>query len=197
MDATTVAVVAAAYLMGSVDFGVVAARLRGVDIYAIGSGNPGASNVLRSIGRSTAALVVLGDVGKGIGAAALGDLAVGEAVGFTAGALAVFGHCFPIWHRFRGGKGVATAAGVTLWLEPLLGVAVISAWGLLVWVFKRASVASLVVVAVLVPALAASGHRGWSLIWAAAMTVLIVARHSGNIRRLLRGAERTVERDSE
>ncbi len=196
MDGTTVAVVATGYLIGSMDFGVVIARMRGVDIYSMGSGNPGASNVLRSMGRGTAALVVLGDIGKGIGAAAMGDLIVGEPTGFAAGAAAVLGHCFPVWHGFRGGKGVATAAGLTLWLEPLLGVAMLLAWGLLVWLTRRASVASLVVVSAFVPAYAAFGHRQWSLVWAAATAALVIARHHGNIRRLLSGAEHTVESDS-
>ncbi len=196
MDGMTIAVVAAAYLLGSVDFGVCVARLRGIDIYSTGSGNPGATNVLRSIGRGTAALVVVGDLGKGIGSAALGDLAVGEAAGFAAGAVAVVGHCFPVWHRLRGGNGVATTGGMILWLEPLLGIAMVLAWALLVWLSKRASVASLVTLALLVPVLAAFGYRRWSLVWSAAATVLVVARHHGNIKRLLRGAEYSFERDA-
>lgn len=196
MDGTTVAVVAVGYLIGSVDFGVVVSRLRGIDIYSTGSGNPGATNVLRSIGRTTAALVVLGDIGKGIGAAALGDLMVGEAAGFAAGAAAVLGHCFPIWHGLRGGKGVATTGGMIIWLEPLLAAPLLIVWGLAVWLTKRASVASLVAVALVVPGLAGFSHRGWSLVWAAAAALLVIARHEGNIRRLLRGAEHTVESDS-
>lgn len=185
--------VVAAYLIGSIDFGVVVPRLAGIDIYAVGSGNPGASNVLRTMGRRAAALVMLGDVGKGLGAAALGDLAVGEAVGFAAGFAAVAGHCFPIWHRFRGGKGVAAAAGMTLWLEPFLGLGMLAAWGIVVALSRRASVASLLVVAAYVPSLAAFGHRDWSLVWAGAAALLIAVRHYGNVRRLLSGAEPTVE----
>ena len=196
MDGTTVAVVIAGYLLGSVDFGVVVPRLLGIDIYSKGSGNPGASNVLRSIGRGTAVVVVLGDLGKAVAAAALGDLVVGEAVGFAAGAAAVVGHCFPVWHGFRGGKGVSTAAGMTFWLEPLLGLAMLVTWSGLVAATKRASVASLVVVAGYIPALVAFGHRGWSLVWAAAMAGLVTVRHYGNIKRLLSGVEHTVENES-
>jgi len=196
MDGTTVAVVIAGYLLGSVDFGVVVPRLLGIDIYSKGSGNPGASNVLRSIGRGTAVVVVLGDLGKAVAAAALGDLVVGEAVGFAAGAAAVVGHCFPIWHGFRGGKGVSTAAGMTFWLEPLLGLAMLVTWSGLVAATKRASVASLVVVVGYIPALVAFGHRGWSLVWAAAMAGLVAVRHYGNIKRLLSGEEHTVESES-
>jgi len=196
MDGTTVAVVVAGYLFGSLDFGVIVARLRGIDIYSVGSGNPGASNVLRSVGRGTAAIVVLGDIGKGVGAAALGDLVVGEAAGFAAGAAAVVGHCFPVWHGLRGGKGVATAAGMTLWLEPLFGVVMLLAWGALVALTRRASVASLIVVTGYVPSLVAFGHRDWALVWAGVTALLVVARHHGNIRRLLSGVEHTVEDDS-
>lgn len=196
MDGTTVAVVIAGYLLGSVDFGVVVPRLLGIDIYSKGSGNPGASNVLRSIGRGTAVVVVLGDLGKAVAAAALGDLVVGEAVGFAAGAAAVVGHCFPVWHGFRGGKGVSTAAGMTFWLEPLLGLAMLVTWSGLVAATKRASVASLIVVAGYIPALVAFGHRGWSLVWGAAMAGLVTVRHYGNIKRLLGGVEHTVESES-
>ena len=196
MDGTTVAVVIAGYLLGSVDFGVVVPRLLGIDIYSKGSGNPGASNVLRSIGRGTAVVVVLGDLGKAVAAAALGDLVVGEAVGFAAGAAAVVGHCFPVWHGLRGGKGVSTAAGMTFWLEPLLGLAMLVTWSGLVATTKRASVASLVVVAGYIPALVAFGHRGWSLVWGAAMAGLVTVRHYGNIKRLLGGVEHTVESES-
>lgn len=192
-DASTIAVLVAAYLIGSVDFGVVVPRLLGVDIYAAGSGNPGASNVLRTMGRGAGAAVLLGDMAKGVGAAALGDLVLGGPAGFGAGLVAVLGHCFPVWHRFKGGKGVATAGGVTLWMEPLLGLGALCVWGAVVALTRRASIASLVVVTGFVPALVIFGNRGWALVWAASIAVLVVARHHANIRRLLSGAEHTVE----
>jgi glycerol-3-phosphate acyltransferase PlsY len=151
---------------------------------------------MRSMGRAAAAAVVLGDIGKGVAAAALGDLAAGEAAGFAAGAAAVIGHCWPVWHRFRGGKGVAAAAGMTLWLEPQLGIGMLVLWGVLVAITKRASVASLVVVAVFVPGLVATGHRDWSLVWAALVAVVVAARHRHNVKRLLEGSEHTLEADS-
>jgi glycerol-3-phosphate acyltransferase PlsY len=193
MDGWNVAAVVAGYLIGSVDFGVIIPRLRGIDIYASGSGNPGASNVLRTMGKGTAAVVVLGDIGKGVAAAALGDLLFDAPTGFAAGAAAVAGHCFPVWHRFRGGKGVATTGGMTFWLEPVLGVVMMFGWAGLVGLTKRASIASLVLILAYVPALAGFGHRGWSLVWAGCVSVLVLARHHGNIRRLLTGSERTVE----
>lgn len=187
------AAVAVGYLLGSVDFGVIIPRLFGVDIYAQGSGNPGATNVLRTLGRRTAGMVMLGDLAKGVVAAMIGDLAGGELVGFASGLGAVAGHCFPIWHRFKGGKGVAASGGVALWLEPVVGVSLMLAWALIAGVAKRASVASLAVAAAFVPALAVTGHRGWALAAAGGMAALIVVRHHANIRRLLGGSEHAIE----
>jgi glycerol-3-phosphate acyltransferase PlsY len=196
LEPAAFAVALAGYLIGSIDFGVLIPRVFGVDIYAEGSGNPGASNVLRTMGKGAAAAVMAGDILKGVAAAAVGDLVAGEVAGFAAGFAAVLGHCFPMWHRFRGGKGVAAAAGMTLWLEPLLGLGMLATWGLLVALTKRASVASLLVVTTYVPALAALGHRDWSLVWAGAVAVLVVFRHRENIGRLASGAEHTVEGSS-
>ncbi|MEX1208496.1 MAG: glycerol-3-phosphate 1-O-acyltransferase PlsY [Acidimicrobiia bacterium] len=193
MELETIAVVLGGYLIGSVDFGVILPRLRGVDIYAKGSGNPGASNVLRSMGRGMAGAVVMGDLAKGFVAAMAGELVVGEAVGFASGFAAVLGHCFPIWHRFHGGKGVSAAAGVIVWFEPVAGVGFLVAWALMVAATKKASIASIVVAVSLVPVLAALGHRGWAMVWAGAIAVLIVIRHQANIRRLLDGSEFRVE----
>lgn len=181
-----------AYLIGSIDFGVIVPRLLGVDIYSVGSGNPGTSNVMRSVGKGAAVATLVGDVAKGLGAAALGDLWISEAAGFAAGFAAVLGHSFPVWHRFRGGKGMATGLGAVLWLEPLLGLALALGWGGIVAITRVASVGSLALVAAWVPGLAVTGHRAWSLAWGAATAAVIVWRHAPNIRRLLEGRERTV-----
>ncbi len=193
MGVTEVLVVAAAYVIGSIDFGVIVPRLLGVDIYQIGSGNPGASNVLRSMGRGAAAAVLVGDLLKGVAAAALGDLVGTEALGFAAGFAAIVGHCFPVWYRFKGGKGVAAGGGALLWLEPILGIVLISTWAIGAFVLKRASIASLAIAVLYLPGLLLFGHREWSLVWAAVTAVLIVVRHGGNIRRLVSGTEHEIE----
>lgn len=193
MEPSAIAAVVVAYLLGSVDFGVIVPRMRGVDIYSRGSGNPGATNVLRAMGRKAAAAVMAGDLAKGCAAAAIGDLAGGEAVGFACGFAAVVGHCFPIWHRFRGGKGVAAAGGMMLWLEPILGLGLLLMWAVLTTAAKRASIASIVVAAALVPGVFGFGHRGWSLVWSGVAALLVVVRHHENIGRLLVGAERRIE----
>ena len=196
MDPWAVVAIVAGYLIGSADFGVIVPRLLGVDIYHVGSGNPGTTNVLRSMGKVAAAVVLLGDMAKGLAAAALGDVIGSDALGFAAGLAAVAGHCFPVWHRFRGGKGVATTGGMALWMQPILGGALILGWALLVMAFRRASIASLVLAAVLVPGLALVGVRGWSLVWAGGASLLILYRHISNINRLISGSENTIEEPS-
>lgn len=193
MDPSSVAIVVAAYLVGSVDFGVIVPRLSGIDIYSRGSGNPGATNVLRTMGRKVAAMVMVGDLLKGMAAASVGSLVGGPVVGFAAGFAAVVGHCFPLWHRFRGGKGVATTGGMAVWLAPIVGIGLLAAWAAIAALTRRASIASLAVAAAFVPALVAAGQRGWSLVWAGAAVVLVGVRHQGNVRRLLRGAEPVIE----
>ncbi|HSQ37295.1 MAG TPA: glycerol-3-phosphate 1-O-acyltransferase PlsY [Acidimicrobiia bacterium] len=197
MDAWDVAAIVAGYLLGSIDFGVIVPRLFGIDIYGTGSGNPGATNVLRTVGRREAVLVLLGDLAKGAGAAALGNWAGGEVIGFAAGLAAVVGHCFPVWHRFRGGKGVAAAGGMVLFLEPFAGLALLGVFVAVVALTRKASLGSLIAAVALVPTLAAFGHRGWSLGLAGAAVALIVIRHIPNIHRLLGGREHTIEEETE
>jgi glycerol-3-phosphate acyltransferase PlsY len=187
-----VVAVVVAYLVGSIDFAVLVARARGVDIYDVGSGNPGTANVARSLGWKAAAQVLAGDALKGAVAAGIGLGAGGPAVGLGAGLAAVVGHCFPIWHRFRGGKGVATGAGAVAVVAPLVAVALLAVWVLLAKVARISSVASLTAVLLAVPALAVAGIRGWGLVWATLMVGLIVVRHRTNISALVRGEERTL-----
>jgi glycerol-3-phosphate acyltransferase PlsY len=186
-----------AYVVGSVDFAVIVARSRGVDIHAVGSGNPGTSNVLRTMGRGPAAMVLVGDMLKGVIAAAFGWIAAGgdpanQPIAYAAGLLAVAGHAYPVFHRFKGGKGVATAGGVMLFTIPVAALILAAAWALVAKVFKVASIASLVGVAAAVPLAYAFGARDWSLFWLAAILVLIVWRHRPNIQRMLAGSEQKV-----
>ncbi len=189
----TLLAVAVAYLIGSIDFGVIVPRLMGIDIYAQGSGNPGTSNVFRTLGKGPAALVLLGDGAKGAVAAAVGQSVGGEVVAAAAGFFAVVGHVFPLWHRFHGGRGVATAIGVAIFLAPVSGLVLAVVWLVIVLVWKVASIASLTAMALYVPAIAVAGHRDASLWFVVAIVVLVVARHLPNIRRIVAGRERTVE----
>jgi glycerol-3-phosphate acyltransferase PlsY len=189
-----------AYLIGSIDFGVIVPRFLGVDIYGVGSGNPGTSNVLRTLGKGPAALVLIGDGAKGALAAAVGTVWAGaidsfmsvETLAVACAFAAVVGHVAPIWHRFRGGKGVATAIGAAVYLAPLFGLILAVLWLIVTLVFKVASIASLGAMVLYVPGLALSGYRGWARVWAAAIAVLVVIRHTPNIRMLASGSERKV-----
>ena len=177
----------AAYCIGSVSFAIVVSRLmRLPDPRSYGSKNPGATNVLRT-GRKTAAVLTLaGDAGKGWLAVWLAAQLGGDV---PAAALAVFlGHLYPVFHRFQGGKGVATAAGVLLALDWRLGVGTIATW-IIIAVFLRYSSLAALVAALFAP-LGAAYLLGWQPALAVgAMSALLVWRHKGNIARLLAGTE--------
>jgi glycerol-3-phosphate acyltransferase PlsY len=192
VEPEAILIVLLAYLIGSIDFGVVLPRIAGVDIYEVGSGNPGASNVLRTMGKRWGAVVMLADLVKGLVAVLIADQVAGEVAGYAAMFAVVFGHCYPIWHRFRGGKGVAAALGALLWLQPIAGVIAVLVWGTVVAVWRIASIASLLTVAIASVAVPLLGTDGWSLAWFYATMVLIVYRHRGNIARILAGGERRV-----
>lgn len=185
-----------AYLIGSVSFAVVVSRAMGLaDPRSYGSGNPGATNVLRTGNRTAAALTLAGDAAKGFVAvwlvrrlapagAGLDDATVALA------ALAAFaGHLYPVFHRFRGGKGVATAAGVLLALHWAIGVSTLATWLIVAFFFRYSSLAAL--------AAAAFAPFYWVLLFGLgptaaailAMSALLVWRHRQNLANLARGTE--------
>lgn len=188
-----VGLIAAAYFIGSVDFAVIVSRRLGIDIYEHGSGNPGTSNVFRTLGKKAAGTVLLGDALKGVLATALGAVLINETVGFACVLAATLGHAAPIWHRFRGGRGVATAIGGVMWLAPLFGVILALAWLGVVLATKTASIASLGAMALYVPLYVVAGQTGWHLVLAALTAGLVIWRHKDNIQRILtRGENRVV-----
>lgn len=187
-----VLVVVGAYLLGSVDFAVIIARARGVDIYAEGSGNPGASNVFRSVGKGMGVTVLLLDLAKGLLSTLVGSAVGGPALGAAAGFAAVIGHCYPLFHRFKGGKGAATFAGLLFGLYPLSAAILLVLFVGLVALTRVASIGTIAVALAAIPAAVLEGARGWVLVWLAAGVALIVYRHRGNIGRLLKGTERKV-----
>ena len=185
------------YLIGSVDFAVVVARMHGVDIHEVGSGNPGTSNVMRTLGRGPAIMVFVGDTIKGVIAAAVGTFLIAEANplslwAFATGLAAVVGHCYPIYHGFKGGKGVATGGGVLAFCIPVVALILAVTWALVAKVGKVASVASLVVVLLTLPLAYWQGVRWPALGILVAMLALVTFRHRGNMSRLLRRAEQKV-----
>ncbi|SET26441.1 glycerol-3-phosphate 1-O-acyltransferase PlsY [Oceanicella actignis] len=179
---------AAGYLLGAIPFGVVIARLMGLgDLRKIGSGNIGATNVLRAGGKGAAAATLALDAGKGA-AAALLFAGWGPDAQVLAGAGAFVGHLFPVWLRFRGGKGVATFLGLILALDPLAGLGACAVWLAVAALTRISSAAGL--------AATASGPLWlWALgdlhavLVAAVLAALSWLRHRDNIRRLARGEE--------
>jgi glycerol-3-phosphate acyltransferase PlsY len=181
-----------AYLLGSVSFGVLVARTQGIDISAVGSGNTGTSNVMRVLGKKLGAVVLVGDAGKGMLAAAIGVWMVEPAFGYVTLFAAVIGHAFPIFHRFRGGKSVATTLGGFVVLAPVVGVTLTVIWAVILIVWKTASVGSIIVMILAVPLLWLTGRTGSELLWSGAIVAFVLVRHSGNVSRLIEGSERKV-----
>jgi glycerol-3-phosphate acyltransferase PlsY len=184
-----------AYLIGSISFAVVVSRAFGLpDPHTYGSHNPGATNVLRTGKKAAAVLTLIGDAAKGAIVLGLSQqlaprYGVGEGV-LAAVALAAFlGHLFPLYFRFRGGKGVATAAGILLAIDWRIALTLLVIWAL-VAVFSRYSSLAAIVSAALSP-LATFHFLGWGpMTWAVlVIAVLLVWRHRGNIERLLAGNE--------
>lgn len=188
-------VVVIAYLLGSVSFAIVVSKAFALpDPRAYGSGNPGATNVLRTGRKAAALLTLLGDAGKGwlvvwLASRYSGESSVSGLLVPLAGLGAFLGHLFPIYHRFRGGKGVATAGGVLLGFNPLLGATTIAIWVAMAATFRYSSLAALVA-AVFAPAYAfwffGPGPLTAVVI---ALAVLLVWRHKANLLRLIAGHE--------
>lgn len=181
---------AAAYLLGSIPFGLVLARLGGAgDIRRIGSGSIGATNVLRTGRKGLAAATVLLDAGKGVAAVVLGHALAGYDAGYVAGVLAVAGHMFPVWLRFRGGKGVATGFGVLIAANPVLALCCAAIWAATVW-FSRMSSAGSLAASAMAPVIAAVLQVPFVLLaCTTVVAALIWQRHRENIARLVAGTE--------
>jgi glycerol-3-phosphate acyltransferase PlsY len=188
----------AAYLLGSLSFAVVVSRAFGLaDPRTYGSRNPGATNVLRSGNKRAAVLTLAGDAFKGWLAVALVQR-FGPALGLSdwvapAAAVAVFlGHLWPVFFRFQGGKGVATAAGAILALNPWLALACAATWAIIAFYFRYSSLASMVAAVFA----AFYSAYGWGVnatfVALVAIAVLVLVRHRGNIRALLAGTERRI-----
>jgi glycerol-3-phosphate acyltransferase PlsY len=181
-----------AYLVGSVPFALLLARRWGAaDLRLVGSGNVGAANALRASGVRAGELVAVLDIAKGAASVALAShLSNVAAAPAVAGLSAIVGHVYPVWLRFKGGKGVATACGVFFMLTPIAVAPSFAVFLLTVWGTKYISLGS-IVASVALPSIAyAAGASTASLAVACAAAVLIIFRHRGNVVRLLDGTER-------
>ena len=187
-------VAAAGYLLGSIPFGIVMARLFGLgDLRQIGSGNIGATNVLRTGNKPAAFLTLIGDAGKGGAAVLLARALFAEDAAQLAGFMAFLGHCFPVFLGFKGGKGVATWLGTMLALAFPLGLAACATWLVTALVFRISSLAALTAAA-LSPVVALV--FGWNslVLISVALGALIFHRHRANIARIKSGDEPRIGR---
>jgi glycerol-3-phosphate acyltransferase PlsY len=194
----------AAYLVGSISFAIVVSRLRGIDDpRTYGSGNPGATNVLRSGDKKAAALTLAGDAAKGLVVVLMADAVATrmlpqqwQMMAIALAAFAVFlGHLFPVYFRFQGGKGVATAFGVLLALDVLLGAVVGALWLGMAKVFRISSLAAITAAAA-APIFTLARHGLTVMFWSVlAISVLLIIRHKSNIEQLLAGKESAFRKD--
>lgn len=178
-----------AYLLGGVPFGIVMARLFGLgDLRQIGSGNIGATNVLRTGNKLAAFLTLVLDAGKGAIAVLTARALLGEDAAQLAGFAAFLGHCFPVWLGFKGGKGVATFLGTLLALSFPVGLAACATWAVMAAILRYSSLSALTAAA-LSPVWAMLLGQGQMALLAIALALLVFYRHEANIRRLLAGTE--------
>jgi acyl phosphate:glycerol-3-phosphate acyltransferase len=178
-----------AYLLGTFPTAILVARAHGRDVRAEGSGNPGASNVARLLGWKAGLAVFAADMAKAAIAAGVGLAVGGRAGGYVLGVAAVLGHVFPVTRRGKGGRGVASGGGMLAVLHPLVALPLVVVWLVIGYGFKKASIASLVVACAAPPLVWVTGRDGWEVAVVAVISVLVVARHAANLRRLVTGQE--------
>jgi glycerol-3-phosphate acyltransferase PlsY len=194
---TAAIAMAVGYLAGSIPFGVLFARARGVDLQQAGSGNIGATNAARVLGKKIGAIVLLCDALKGFGPVFAVrllwlDATWGPEVIAAVGLLAILGHVLPVWLRFKGGKGVATGFGVFLAIAPLAALAAFVVYATVYAIWRISSIGSLTSATAFVIVVAALGLPRPFLGLAAAAWLVILVKHRDNIRRLLRREEKKI-----
>ena len=200
---TLATIVIASYILGSIPFGYVAGRLAGIDVRKAGSGNVGATNVVRVLGKRYGYPVFALDVLKGFGAVKISMLMASgpppewnspEIFGILAATSAVLGHVYPPWLKFKGGKGVATSAGALLALTPVATLIGVAIWIIVFWLTRYVSLAS-VVATVALPIVilmirSPDENRGKLLVYSSVcVAALVIWRHRSNLSRLMRGTE--------
>jgi glycerol-3-phosphate acyltransferase PlsY len=190
MSTEEILLLGVAYLAGSIPFGLILAKLRGVDLRSVGSGNIGATNVLRAVGKKEAALTLAGDMLKGaFPVLLLLSMSGNSKVAALGGLFSVLGHDYPVFLGFRGGKGVATSLGVILAFDPLIGGLTLLLWLLSAFIFRYSSLSALIAFGLLPLDMIIFRGRGVGFLLGLLLAVLIFWRHGGNIQRLLNGTE--------
>ncbi|HUQ39465.1 MAG TPA: glycerol-3-phosphate 1-O-acyltransferase PlsY [Acidimicrobiales bacterium] len=189
------ALVGGAYLVGTFPTAALVARGQGRDPTREGSGNPGATNVYRIAGPRAGAMVLVGDLVKGMVPTAVALTVFDRRLAVVTALAAVIGHCWPATRGFKGGKGVATAGGAVLVLEPLVGLVGAILWLLVAKVARKASLASIATALMVPSVMVALGRPAWELGGVAILVLIVVARHADNISRLRSGDERSLQEE--
>ena len=179
--------IAVAYLLGSIPFSYLAGRAKGIDLRTVGSGNLGAANAFRALGRGTGIAVLVADVLKGVVAVVIARLLTDDPWPAIAAGAAMAGHVFPVWLRFRGGKGVAVGGGAVIALMPLASVILFAIWIVVAVVSRYTSLASITSAVVATPLVWAMGYPAADVVFTGIAAVAVVVLHRGNIRRLATG----------
>jgi glycerol-3-phosphate acyltransferase PlsY len=185
--------IAAGYLLGSIPFGYLIGKWRGVDLRSVGSGNTGAANAFRNLGRRWGLAVAGLDIAKGVAGALIGRALTDDPWPIAAGAAVMVGAIFPVWLRFRGGKGVAAGGGVLIGLFPVVSAILVPVWIVIVVLTRMTSLAAILASLAFVPVAWLLGHSWPYLLLAAAMAALVIYRHRSNIVRLRNGTESKIE----
>ena len=189
------ALILVAYLLGTFPSAILIARANGIDIHAVGSGNPGASNVTRALGWKKGAWVYALDALKGAVATLIPLLLDGRPLAYWCGAAAIVGHMFPVFRRFRGGKGVATGSGVLVVLFPLIALAVVPVWLLTTKLTGKAAIGSIVAVVLVPVGLVLTDVEAWEYVAVVLICALILLKHGDNVARMLRREEHSLSQN--
>lgn len=184
--------IAIAYLLGSIPFSYLAGRVRGIDLRTVGSGNLGAANVFRALGRGPGIAVMAADIGKGVVAVLIARALTDDPWPAVAAGAAMAGHVFPVWLRFKGGKGVAVGGGAMIGLMPLAAVLLLGLWVVVLVTTRYSSLASIVAAVAATPVVWALGYAPSRIAFVAAGSAAVLVLHRGNMRRLANGTENRI-----
>ena len=184
-----VVLIAVSYLLGTFPSATLIARANGVDIASVGSGNPGASNVTRALGWRKGVWVYVLDALKGAIAAGAALALDGRPLAYWCGAAAIIGHMFPVFRRFKGGKGAATGSGVLLIVVPVIVPFSLALWWIVAKVTGKAALGTVAAVATVPVGLAVLGRPAWEYVAIGALSVLVLARHWRNFVRIAKREE--------
>ncbi len=186
------------FLIGSIPFGILIARANGIDIRKVGSGNIGATNVLRSVGKGAGLFTLSGDILKGVGAVAIARyLAIGEPLEGLIGLIAILGHDFSIFMGFKGGKGVATSLGVLFVYSPVVALISLTLWVIVFLVYKYSSLSAIVSFSLLPLNIIIFDFSKYKFIISLFITLLLLYKHRENIKRLIKSTESKVGQRTE